>query len=134
MVDEDVLPFLEADGIHHSLALHALQPRLDHRPLGRIDHDRHARDIRLGSHQVQKSDHRRFRVQHALVHVHVDDLRPAGNLLAGDIERGRVVARLDQLAKLGRAGDVRPFADIHEQRICIDAQRLQPREPAFHRR
>jgi hypothetical protein len=39
------------------------------------------------------------RVEHALVHVDVDDLRAALDLLARDVERRLVVAAEDQLAR-----------------------------------
>ncbi len=46
------LPLLQADGVHHAFALHAFQARLDHLPLGGVDHDRHPADVGLGGHQV----------------------------------------------------------------------------------
>ena len=116
------------------LALHALQPRLDHRPLGGVDHDRHARDVGLRGDEVQEAHHRGFRIEHALVHVDVDDLRAARHLLARDVERGGVVAGLDELAELRGAGDVGALADVHEQRVLADVERLETREPALRRR
>ncbi len=87
--DERVLAFLEADRIHDRLALHALQARFDNRPLRRIDHDRHARDVRFGRDEIQESDHRLLRIEHALVHVDVDDLRAVLDLLARDRDCSR---------------------------------------------
>ena len=42
LADEFFLALFQADGVHHRLALHALESRLQHRPLGRVDHHRHA--------------------------------------------------------------------------------------------
>ena len=57
-------------------------------------------DLRLGGHQVQERRHGRLGVEHALVHVDVDDVGAAAHLLGGDVERLRVVAGLDQLGEL----------------------------------
>src|SRR5262249_6749068 len=43
-----------------------------------------------------------------------DDLRPALDLLARDLDRGRVVAVQDQLLEPGRARDVGALTDIDE--------------------
>ncbi len=51
-----------------------------------------------------------------LVHVDVEDLRAVLHLGARHRERGLIVARLDQLAKLRRPRDVGPLADIDERR------------------
>ena len=87
--DERLLALLQADRVDDALALQALQPGLDHRPLGRVDHHRHPRDVRLGGDQVEEADHRLLGVEHRLVHVDVDDLRAVVHLLAGDVERRR---------------------------------------------
>ena len=50
---------------------------------------------------------------------------PLVDLLARDLERGRIVARLDELAEFGRAGDVGALADVHEQRRGVDVERLE---------
>ena len=55
-----------------------------------------------------------FGVEQALVHVDVDDLRAVLDLLAGDLDRGGIVAGHDQLLEAGRAGDVGALADIDE--------------------
>ncbi len=114
LVEERLLALLEADRVDHGLALDVLQPGLDHRPLRRIDHDRHPADVRLRANQAQEADHRRLGLEHALVHVDVDDLGAVLDLLAGDIERGLVVALDDQPAEPCRAGDVGAFADGDE--------------------
>ncbi len=128
--DKCVLALLEADGVDHALALHALQPRLDDAPLGGIDHDGHAADVRLRGHQVQKPPHGGFGIQHALVHVDVDHLGAVLHLLAGDLQRLIVVILLDQLAEPGGSGDVGAFAHVHEQTVPIDVERLQAGQAA----
>ena len=55
------------------------------------------RDVGLGGDQVQEARHRLLGVEHALVHVHVEDLGAALHLLARDRQRLFVLSRLDQL-------------------------------------
>ena len=114
MLEERPLAFLQADGIDHRLALHAFQPGLDHRPFRGIDHDRHAGDVGLGRDQIEEGDHRLLGVEHALVHVDVEHVGAALDLLARDFERGGIVVRLDQLAEARGAGDIGPLAHHDE--------------------
>ena len=50
-----------------------------------IDH-RHAADVRLRGDEVEEAAHRRLGVQQRLVHVDVDDLGAALDLLARDLD------------------------------------------------
>ena len=100
VLDERRLALLHRDRVHHRLALHAFQAGLDHRELRGVDHHRHARDVGLGGDQVEEGHHRLLGIEQALVHVDVDDLRAVLDLVARDVERGRVVAGGDQLAEL----------------------------------
>jgi hypothetical protein len=82
------MALFERDGVHDRLALKAFQPRFDDRPFGTVDHHRHARDIRLGGHQIEEGDHRLFGLSSKpLIHVDVDHLRAGFHLVAGNIER-----------------------------------------------
>ena len=114
LVKEVLLTLLERDRIDDPLALYAFQPGLDDLELGGIDHHRHLGDVGLGGDEVEELDHRPAGIDQPLVHVDVDDLRAVLHLVARDGERRRVVARGDQLAELGRAGDIRPLADVDE--------------------
>ena len=96
---ERLLALLQADRVHDGLALQALQPRLDHVPLRAVEHDRQLRDVRLGREEVQEPRHRGDAVEHPLVHVHVEDVRAAVDLLARHGERALVVAREDELLR-----------------------------------
>jgi hypothetical protein len=128
-----LFPFLQADGIHDRLALDAFQSRLQYVPAGRVDHQRHPRNIRFAGDEVEEFPHRRRGVQHPLVHVDVNDLRPVFHLLARNLQ-GRVeVVRLDELAEPRRACDVGPFADVDEQPVRVDVQRLESCQPATGR-
>ena len=93
LVQEVGLAFLEADRVDDALALDALQPGLEHRPLRAVDHHRHARDLGLGRDVVEERGHRLLGVEHALVHVDVDDVGAAADLLDRDLHRRRCSCR-----------------------------------------
>ena len=95
------------------------------------------RDVGLGGDEVQERRHRLLGVEHALVHVHVDDLGASSHLLARDGERLLVLPGEDQLRELRRAGDVGALADVDEVRVGADDEGLEaaeagvrPRPPA----
>ena len=96
LAQEFLLAFLHRDRVDDRLALDAFEPGFDHRELRRIDHHRHARDIGLGGDEVEELDHHRLRVDEALVHIDVDDLRPVRHLVARDDERAGIVAGRDR--------------------------------------
>jgi hypothetical protein len=100
LADEFLLALLEADRVDHAFALDALEPGLDDGPLGRVEHDGDAADVRLGRDELEESHHGRLGVEHPLVHVDVDQLRAALHLLACDLEPGLVVAGQDQAREL----------------------------------
>ena len=97
---ELLFAFLERDRVHDALALQALQPRLEHRPLRAVDHDGHFGDVGLRAHQVEEMRHGLLGVEQAFVHVDVEDVRAAVDLLLGDGQRGVEIARFDQLREL----------------------------------
>ncbi len=122
--------FLHGDGVDDALALDALEARFDHLPLGGVDHDRHAGDVRLAGDEVEELHHRRLGVEHALVHVDVDHLGAGFHLLQGDFQGLGVVLLADQPGELGRTGDVGALADVHEQRAAVDGERLKTGQAA----
>ena len=125
LFQEFFFAFLEADRVNNGLALYALQTGLDDVPARRVNHDRHARDIRLGSNQAEKSLHRRRGVEHAFVHVDIDDLCTVIDLLAGHRDCRWIVLFADQSAKFCRTGHVGAFANVHKQRIGTDCHWLE---------
>ena len=131
--EEQLLAFLQRDGIDDGLALAAFQAGLDHVPFGAVDHQRHFGDVRLAGHHVDEAGHRRLAIDHALVHVDVDDLGAVLDLLARDFQRRFIVVGGDQLAELGRAGDVGALADIDEVQVGRQGEGLQPRQPHIFR-
>ena len=128
---ELLLALLERDGVDDGLALRHLQPRDERLPARRVDHRRHAGDLRLGGRQVEERAHGRGAVDQPVVHADVDDLRPGVDLCPGDGERLLVVALADEPREAGRAGDVRALADVDEVRLGDDAQRFQTAQYGF---
>ena len=114
--EELVLAVLERDRIHDALALQTLETLLEDRPFGRVDHDRHARDFRLGRDQVEKLYHRRLAVDQRLVDIDIENVRAAFHLLAGDRDTGIPISGLECLGELRRARDVRALPDDEELR------------------
>jgi hypothetical protein len=68
------IALLHRDGVDDALALRALEPGLDDLPLRGVDHQRHAADVGLAGDEVEETIHGADAVDHALVHVDVDDL------------------------------------------------------------
>ncbi len=120
--------FFHGDRVDDALALDAFQAGFDDRPLRAVDHDRHARNVRLRGDQVEEPRHRRLGVEHAFVHVHIDNLRSVLDLLPGNNQRFLVLVVLDQLGKARRAGDVGALADVDEIGLGSNGQRLHAAE------
>jgi hypothetical protein len=58
--------------------------------------------------------HRPLGLEHAVIHVEIDDLGTVLDLLAGDQECRVIILFEDHPPKARRAGDVGTFADIDE--------------------
>ena len=133
LLQEGLLAFLEADRIHDSFTLQALEAGFDHLPARRVDHDRNPCDVGLASHQFQEPVHRGDRVQHAFIHVDIDDLGAVLDLLQRDLQRAVVVSFGNQSPETRGAGHVGALTDIDEQRIRANVERLQATETRHHR-
>ena len=92
LLQEILLAFLQADRVDDALALQALQTGLDDRPLRAVHHHRDAGDLGLGRNQVEERRHRLLGVEHALVHVDVQEVGAAADLIDGDLDRAAEVA------------------------------------------
>ena len=87
MFDESGFSLLDGDRVDDRLALHALQSGFDDLPFGGVDHEWNFADIRLAGAQVQKAHHRRLAVEHAFIHVEIDDLCAILHLGAAHMQR-----------------------------------------------
>jgi len=128
LLEERTLALLEAQRVDQAASLQARQPGAQHRDVGGVDDDRDAGDLRLGRQQVEEAHHLGLRVQHPLVHVDVEHLRAALDLVAGDVERLLQPSLADQAQEAARAGDVGALADVDEVGLGSDGERLQPGE------
>ena len=133
VVDKGLNPLFHRDGVNDAFTLNALQPFFDDVPFRGVDHNRHAGDIRLTGDKVEKTHHRRFGVEHPLIHVDIDNLCAAFHLLTGDIQRFVVFLFFDQSLKFRRTGDVGTLADVHKQAIVANIQRFKARQTAGYR-
>ena len=120
--------FLEADRIHDALALDAAQAGFEDFPFRRVDHEGNLGNIGLGGDEVQIFCHRGGTIEHAVVHVHIDDLRAGLDLLAGNREGSGVVLSEDEFFENLRAGDIRALADVDEGNLRACGEGLKPTE------
>ena len=119
---EFVQAFFHADRVDDALALDATQTGFDHRPLARIHHHRHAGNVGLTGHQVQKPHHGRLAVEHGFVHVHIDHLRAVFDLLTCHGQGLLVLAVQDHAGKGFGAGDVGALADVDKRGLGHSAR------------
>ena len=94
-----LLAVLQADRIHDRLALDAFQTGFDHAPLRAVDHDRHPRDFGLAPDQMEKARHRRFGIDHPFIHVDVENVGAALDLLARHGRSAVAVVAEDQFER-----------------------------------
>ncbi|CCJ86418.1 hypothetical protein BN133_2795 [Cronobacter dublinensis 582] len=121
------------NGVNDAFALNTLQPFFDDVPFRGVDHDGHAGDVRLAGDEIEETHHRRFGVEHPLIHVDIDNLRAALDLLARHVQRLAVFLFFDKALEFSGAGDVGALADVHKQRIVADIERLKTRQAAGDR-
>ena len=133
VLDKRLNALFHRDGVNDAFTLNTLQAFFDNFPFGRVDHNRHAGDIRLTGDQVEETRHRRFGVEHPLIHIDIDNLRAAFDLLARYIQRFVIFFFFNQAFKFRRAGDVGAFANVHKQAVVADIQRFKAGKTAGYR-
>ncbi len=133
-LEKGLLTILEADGIQHTLALEALHPLLQHRPLGTVDHDRHTTDLGVGRKEVQEGHHDLLAVEHSFVDIHIEDIGPALDLLACHRKGRLIIPRNDQLREPRRSGDIRPLTNHHEGAPLLNSKRFETAQSSRRRR
>ena len=119
------LPGLQADRVDDGLALYTFEPCLNHIPFGRVHHDGNPADIRLRGNQIEKGHHGRLRVQHAFIHIDINDLRAIFYLCARHGQCLVEAAVHNKAFEFGRAGDIAALPHIHEQAVRRDVERFQ---------
>ncbi len=120
--------FFEGDGVDDSFALEAFEAGFDDGPFGGIDHDGHSRDVGFAGDEVEEPAHGGFAIEHAFVHVDVDDLGSVVDLLTGDVDGFLELVVEDEFRELGRTGDVGTFADIDEVGAFLDGEGFEAGE------
>ncbi len=132
-LNELFFAFLQTDGVDDRLALNAFQPGFNHGPLGGVDHHRHPSNIGFAGNQIEKAHHGFLGVQHCLIHIDVDHLGAALDLLQGDFECSGVILFHDQTLELGRAGNVTALTHVDEQGVLGDVEGFQARQATGRR-
>jgi len=127
LADEGTLPrpFFRADRVDNGFPLNRISAGFDHAPLRAVDHKRHARDFRLAANQIQKSRHGTFGVNHALIHIHVEDVGSAADLLPRDSERAVKILAQDQFENLGGTSDVGSLAHDNKPHLGRNVERFE---------
>ena len=128
LVAEGFFAFFEADGVDDTFALDALKAGFEDVPFGGVDHDGYAGDIGFGHDEVEKAYHDGLGVDEAFVHVDVDNVGAAFDLLAGYLQGFVEVVFADEAGKFGGAGDVGAFADHDKVEGVIDAEGFEAAE------
>src|SRR5262249_22256655 len=82
-----LIPRLELSRVDHPFALDAAETGFDHTPFRAVDHDRDPGNIGLAADQTKEASHRRLRIDHSFIHVDVEQVGSAFDLLARHLER-----------------------------------------------
>ena len=106
MAEKVFFAVFQTYGIHYRFSLQAFEPRFDDAPLRAVDHNWNPCDLRFAANKIQEANHRRFRVDHPFVHVHIEKVRAALHLLTGNSQSSVEIASQNQLRKLRRSCDV----------------------------
>ena len=114
------LTFLQTDAVDDALAVDAFQTSFQHFPVRAVNHDRHANVVIVQ--QPQEFLHAAWPVKQTFVHVDINDLSTAFDLIASDTDRFVEFVFANKSQKLARSGDVGSFANIHEVRIRSQSQ------------
>ena len=130
LLKEIRLAFLERDGVDDRLALNALEPGFDHRPLRAVDHHRHPGDFRLGRDVVEEraSSPARSRASPSSMFTSMR-FAPPRTWSSATAAASAKAPSLIEPRKLPRAGDVGPLADHLEVAVGPDGERLEARQP-----
>ena len=92
----------------------------------RVDHDRHARDIRLGRDQIQERAIAAFESSIASSMLMSIICAPFSTCWRATRQRGSRNRRPGSAcAKRRRSGDIGALADVDEQRVVADVERLE---------
>ena len=98
---ERFFTFFQRNRINDRLALHTFQTGFDDVPFGRVNHHWHTGDIRFRCDEIQEAHHCSFRVQHALIHIHIDDLCTTLHLLKRNSQSSFIIILENEFLKFG---------------------------------
>ncbi|CAI8378587.1 MAG: Uncharacterised protein [Hyphomonas sp. TMED17] len=118
LIEKNLFAFFQRNRINDGFALNAFQAGFNNVPFRAVDHNRDAGNVRFGCDKIKECGHGYDAVEHAFIHINIDDLCAVLDLLPGNFDPGSKIACGHELTELGRAGDICPFADIYESLGC----------------
>ena len=119
------LAFLQADTVDDAFTVNALQTCFKDFPIRAVDHDRHTNVIIVQ--QPQEFLHAARPVQQPFVHIDVNDLRAAFDLIARNADGFVKLVFANQPQEFARTRDVCAFADVHKIRFRTQGQIIESR-------
>ena len=108
--------FFHGDRIDNGFALYAFQACFENLPFGAINHHGDARNIRLARHELQEARHGRNPVNQTVIHIDVNNLRAAFDLLPRNGKRLLVIIIDDEFFKPRGPRNICAFTDI--DKLC----------------
>ena len=115
--EEGPFAVLERQRVDHPLAGKRTEPGLDDLDARAVHHDREPRDIGLHGDQPQEPAHGGLGLEEALVHVHVEQVGAARDLVPRHGDRRFEPVVPDQAGEAARTGHVGAFAHHQECRL-----------------
>mmetsp|Transcript_19959 Transcript_19959/g.56092 ORF Transcript_19959/g.56092 Transcript_19959/m.56092 type:complete len:310 (-) Transcript_19959:933-1862(-) len=124
-----LLALLETDTVRDAASLAVLQALNDDLELGRVHHDGHSCNVRLPRDEAKELAHCGHPVDHGLIYVDVQDLRPVLHLQPRHRHRLLKLPRRNQPREPARARYVAPLTDVTEVEFRGKVQWLHATEP-----
>ena len=113
-LQENLLPFLEREGVHYGLALQTLESRFQHLEAGGVHHHRHTGNLRVGGHKAQEMFHLSPGIEHSVVHIHVQHHSPVTHLCRCNFQGLAPILFLDKTQEFPASRHIAPFSHIYE--------------------
>ena len=115
--EEGLFTVLERQRVDHPLAGKRAEPGLDDLEARAVHHDREPRDVGLHGDQPQEPAHGGLGLEEALVHVHVEQVGAARDLVPRHGDRRFEPVVPDQAGEAARTGHVGALAHHQERRL-----------------
>ena len=112
LFEKFLFAFLQTDAVDDALSVTTLESGFNHVPVRAVDHDGNANVLVMQ--QPQIAFHALRAVQKTFVHVHINDIGSAFDLILCDTDRLVVLFLPNQPSELPRPGHVRAFTNVQK--------------------